>query len=115
MSTKYSISATARWANKRGVRFSDHALQRWDERTHSDSVSPETAFDRARAANEMAGYFDSISDGDCERVYCYQTRSGETMVMLARNGVIVTVLELKMVKDAATRSYLNVRGQEAGE
>jgi len=70
---------------------SQHAAQRWDERTPVDSVAPETAWREAKAENAaeaaVNGTIEAYADCDEAR---YHGPTGTAL--LRKNAVIVTVL-----------------------
>lgn len=65
----------------------DHALERWDERTSPESVAIETAW---REAWQMS----QPDDAHCPRDR-FQFHEPERVVLIARNAAILTVLSLR--------------------
>lgn len=111
-STKYGVSSRERWRlnSDHNTTLSNHALERWDERTPAGSVAPERAFDDAIDVSELA---DRIGDADRVRYYYGETDAGDgyaALFMVLRrpeaSDVCRTVLVPERVNHGPTRAYL---------
>lgn len=102
------------WGVNRGIRLTQHAAARWDERTPPDSVAPETAYDHGV---DLPGYItrgiENPDHGDLDRTRLFARRAGPTpgrtpygAVFLIRDGHIVTVYTIDRFGDPPLEAYL---------
>lgn len=103
MSTaKYSVNRSPRsqWEHDTGRRISDHALERWDERTPVDSVSPERALELSISLGAQVKYLDDYIG--VEEVWTFiENSSGKESVevlFLLDNSVVTTVYTFDFVQ-----------------
>lgn len=102
------IDATHRWEKQADDRphFSDHALERWDDRTPDDAVSPETAWERGIDADELRMEVFADADGRApDRVRVYGTAEFSVAFLVA-NGNVLTVYRPEWIDNGAVRAYL---------
>lgn len=126
MATKYTVSERTRWQHEHDVRLSDHAIDRYDDRTPPGAVSPETAFEaskpagcirHAREFKRLVSTHDNRPDRheppDEVRLYCGYTPRGEryTAIFIIRSSggdtVVTSVYPLAFIRDNRVKSYLN--------
>lgn len=95
-----------------GYQFSRHALKRWDQRTPSSSVSPETALRRSTSLETLRldqefhcskyGYTDVLRAyggvGENERSY--------TPIFIIHEDTVATILNTTRVSDPAVKAYI---------
>lgn len=119
MSSTYSVPKSSQWAFD-NPRMSNHAAERWDERTPPDSISPEEAFEQSVDVSLVA---DAVEDKDGETpdelYYYYGTEAEESYGALflvdVEDDTIVTVYRRRFVKDGAVRSYFAAYNHEFEE
>lgn len=122
MSSKYSVSKSARWRNEVSgrPRLSDHALARWDERMPAAAVAPETAWSQAiQLRDGVVQLLDGRTGrADCATLYAERV-DGETyraiFPVIEREGgarVVPTVLRATALTIKPLRSYLATRAAE---
>lgn len=108
MASKYRLSPRERWSMNHDVRMSDHAADRWDERTPAGSISPEAAFEHADEVEHPELLADRTGHvPDSAHVYnCHDYR----VAFIVDDGTIQTVLSLDGVSHGPSRSYLMSHG-----
>lgn len=105
--TTSAQSATWRWQHVHGhPRLSDHAIERYDQRTAPESVSPERAWRNGIDAGLVTSYFDGTRPA-AEVRWHPETDA----VFISVGDVVVTTLVLRRVDDGAVRAYLHARAQ----
>lgn len=115
MSTKYSVSERTRWTFHGFPRLTDHAADRWDERTPRDAVAPETAFEEGMDVSEVR---DKVVDKGGQQpdqvVYWYERTNLEAygILFIVRDDVIKTVYRAEWINDEPTQAYLQAHNQE---
>lgn len=119
MSTKYgSVNPRTRWTWHGYPRMTDHAVDRWGQRTPVHSVSPETAFERSVDVSEIRENLTDRGGQTPERVHYFYEPSEEgsyAAVFLVRDGVIVTIYDRSSIKHGPTRAYLHAHNGHFSE
>lgn len=110
--TKYSVSQRTRWHRAQGVRMSDHALERWDERTPDWACAPEVAWERGEDILHTE-LVDCRMPYDHDRARVYNAVD-YCVVFPVRTHTITTVLDAARFDHAPTRSYLHSYGPHGG-
>jgi hypothetical protein len=111
VSTKYSVGQVQRWNLNHEVRFSEHALERWDERTPLDSCAPETAWDRG-VDIEHPRLVEGRNSPPIDRARVYRNETtGTWAVFIVRDDVVVSVLAAATMQHGPTRAYLYGYGE----
>lgn len=118
MSTKYSVSQSARWRNEVAgrPRLSDHALERWDGRMPAGAVSPERAWSRAVQLRDPMT--DLLTNGDMDESALFADRvDGETyravfLVTDDTETAVRSILRVSGLRSREQQAYLNVRAAE---
>lgn len=114
MSTKYSVSPTERWRlqSETRPRFTEHSLERFDERTPEWAHSPEHAY---LEGIPLHGVLDLLTDKGGQtperaRLYAESKSPSEYygVVLIIRNNHVMTVLSLSGFEDKALQAYLEV-------
>ena len=118
MATEYKygngVSGRARWAMPDNRPYmTDHALERWDERTPATSVSPEHAWEHGVDVTPIAEFVRPPgSPVIADRVrYYYDPRPSDEggrygALLVVADDVIKTVYEPSMINHGPSRAYL---------
>ena len=119
MSTKYSVSPRERWrlhADDR-PRFTDHSIDRHNDRTPDWASSPETAYLEGVTLVGLSRTVFTDKGGQTpeKAVFYAESRNGESygIILLIRNQHVITVYSLQSLK-AAPRAYLEALAEEEG-
>lgn len=122
MSTKYTVSGRERWRLNSGhnVRLSDHALERWDDRTPEDSSSPEHAFDNAVDVSELRENLVDNAGQVPDKAYYWYEKTGTAsygIVFLVHRypettDICKTVYKVGFIDHGPTRAYLAAYNHE---
>lgn len=109
--SKYQVGKRMSWEIEHDIRFSEHALKRFDERAPNDSVSPERAWLESQDVSEVVDYVDNGRGLDELRLY--PCRDGDPSAWLLFLAVdedprpqIVTVLTVDMIGHKPSWGYL---------
>lgn len=95
------------------ISISQHAADRWRERTPHDSTSLTTAWVKAHPVTHARSYFNAQSDdAPCDEIRLYHgvtrgTNTDYVMLLLSRNNCIVTTYEYTGVSDHLVEAYLD--------
>ena len=107
--TKYTISDRSREAWATGAYWSDHALKRWDERTPTGSVAPETAwrYGLGLPADLQPHFTDREGlEPDEVKLYDCGEETRKRVLLVRRGPAVVTVLEMSFVDEAWLRGAI---------
>lgn len=89
----------------------EHAKDRWDDRTPSPSVDLRTAWIKAHSIQYVREFFNKGEDDPCDEIRLYHAlnREGEeyTMLLLSRSGILVTTYPYTGVSDHLVEAYLD--------
>ena len=114
MATKYNVGHRTRWQHRHNIRLSDHLIDRWDDRTPSDSQSPEAAFETGVwLPNHIAHHW---FDCDRARLIAEQTPTDQYVcVMIVEDAVEtvgVTLYRVDEIDESARRAYCHAVADE---
>lgn len=109
--TKYSVSRSPSWSwvhEKGNPRFTDHALDRYDERTLPDSISPERAWEESVEMNEILHWFNRQSHLETDRVRFYaglseEGRYGVAFPVTPNGNAVESILTVHSIKSFSSR------------
>lgn len=119
MSTKYSISPRERWRLESDdrPRFTDHSIDRHNERTPNWSSSPETAYLQGVDLSEIVGLFTDNGGQTPDKAVFFAEKRGVFdwygVVLLIRDRHVVTVYALSGL-DAPLKAYLETLAHSEG-
>lgn len=97
MSPKYEVNRSnqSQWEYDNGRSFSEHSLERWDERTPPDSLSPERALELAIGQGTKIPFF--TDKFDVEELWYYEEHNDNRTyfgtLFLLKEKTVVTVLQ----------------------
>lgn len=105
------ISRATRWRLAMDVSMSEHAVDRWDERTPVGSVSPETAYEQSVDVTMIREHIDET----CDSVrYFFGCTPGDVAeretygaVFLERDDIVFSVYNITMLDHGPSKSYLS--------
>lgn len=122
-STRYQYVTVHGRSEKRNVRLSEHASNRWDERTPPWSMSPESALQESQECFWLAmDAFKSFSGVVPDHVHYiaeWHTEDADTndkemyeSLLMERNQTITTVYHCDFISNKPVNAYLNTLKQE---
>lgn len=116
---KYSVPKSKRWELQNDIELSTHAMERWDERTPSASVSPEIAWERGEDIRhpellDLRRLDGCYSRGIPDRVRVYRDDS-VAAVFVVNEHVVATIYSIDGIGHGPTRAYLHAHGPHGGD
>lgn len=119
MGSKYTIPDKTRWELENDIQFSDHAHQRYEERTPTDAPEPEQAWERGEDIlhpelldlERLPGCSGNRSP---ERVRVYRDASVQIAFVL-NDSVVASIYDFDSIPHGPTRSYFYSYGPHGGD